>query len=90
MFNNSNVGYFNFDFSVVFILISIVIGLLLHFGYTQIPIDWVDSTLLRAFINAVFFDVVLVIVSPLLLLYSSNELRKSIRSKFSRDKHVFK
>jgi hypothetical protein len=48
-------------------MISIIIGLLLHFGYTQIPSDWHDSTLLRAFINAIFFDVVLIIVSPLLL-----------------------
>ena len=69
---------------------SIGIGLLLHFGYTQIPDDLSDSTLLRAFINAIFFDIVLIIVSPLLLLYSSNELRKSIKNKFSKDKKRYK
>ena len=80
-FSHFNTDHSRSISSVVFIVMSVVIGLLLHFGYTRIPNDWTSSTLLRAFINAIFFDIILVIVSPILLLYSSNELRTSIKNK---------
>ena len=62
-------------------------GLLLHFGYNRVE-DILgtkgDTLTLRAFINALAFDVVLVVISPLMLLYSSKDLRKAIKAKFDR------
>jgi len=63
--------------------INIVINFHNFFYFYRIPNDWSSSTLLRAFINSIFFDVILVIVSPILLLYSSNELRSSIKTKLT-------
>jgi uncharacterized membrane protein len=75
--------------SIVFILLSVATGLLLHFGYTKIEDEGSsskkgNSLALRAFINAMAFDVVLVVISPLMLLYSSKDLRKSIKAKFNK------
>lgn len=68
--------------SVVFMILSLAIGLPLHFTY--INVDEAYGLALRAFINALAFDLVLVVVSPLMLLYSSNDLRRTIRAKFSK------
>ena len=62
-------------------------ALLLHFGYVKV--DSIlgtkgDTLTLRAFINALAFDVVLVIISPIMLLYSSKDLRKAIHIKFKK------
>lgn len=62
-------------------------GILLHFGYTRVDLilgSRGDTLTLRAFINALAFDVVLVVISPLMLLYSSKDLRKSIKAKFNK------
>ena len=72
-------------YSVVFILLSVLMGLLLHFGYVKVDTllgTKGDTITLRAFINALAFDVVLIIISPLMLLYSSKDLRKAIKTKF--------
>ena len=64
-------------------------GLLLHFGYVKVDTllgTKGDTLTLRAFINALAFDVVLVIISPLMLLYSSKDLRKAIKHKFMKQR----
>ena len=79
-------SYFS-HFSVVFILLSILMGLLLLFGYSKAESLFGsegDTLTLRAFINALAFDLALVVISPLMLLYSSKDLRKSIKSKFEK------
>jgi len=70
--------------------INIVINFHNFFYFYRIPNDWSSSTLLRAFINSIFFDVILVIVSPILLLYSSNELRSSIKTKLTTERNIFR
>lgn len=75
------------NFSVVFILLSVLMGLLLHFGYTKVDAilgSKGDTLTLRAFINALAFDIVLVVISPLMLIYSSKDLRKAIKEKFRK------
>lgn len=62
-------------------------GLLLLFGYSKAESLFGsegDTLTLRAFINALAFDLALVVISPLMLLYSSKDLRKSIKSKFKK------
>lgn len=73
------------SFSLIFTIVSVFIGILLHFGYTHVPDDWTQKTLLRSFINAIFFDLILVILSPIILLYSSKELRKSLKAKCTKE-----
>jgi len=80
---------FFFFFSMVFMLLSILMVILLHFGYSKVEILFGpkgDTLTLRAFINALAFDLVLIIISPLMLLYSSKDLRKSIHVKFKKMK----
>jgi hypothetical protein len=43
-----------------------------------------DTLTLRAFINALAFDVVLTVISPLMLIYSSKDLRQAIKQKFNK------
>ena len=64
-------------------------GLLLHFGYNRVDSILgnngnTDTLTLRAFINALAFDVALTVISPLMLIYSSKDLRQAIKNKFNK------
>ena len=87
LIKSSRLKIFLINFSVIFILLSILIGLLLHFGYTRVD-TWVgskgDTLTLRAFINALAFDTVLTVISPLMLIYSSKDLREAIQERCHR------
>ena len=69
----------------MFLLMSAGVGLLLKICYSKMlgGKENIEELALGVFINAIVFDSVLVIASPIMLLYSSQELRKSIISKFT-------
>ncbi len=68
----------------VFLLIFITCGMLMHFGYSHIPHRWQGKLNLRAFVHAVALDGIICVLSPVLLLYGSQELRKSVKQKLFR------
>lgn len=70
----------------IFLVLSSVFFLLIHFGYSRVPERWQKKLVLRAFVNALVFDCVICVISPLLLLYGSKELRKSISNVLWRVK----
>jgi len=79
--------------SVMFLVMSGGVGLLLNFSYSRLigrssnrNVDGSsdEGLMLATFVNAIVFDIVLVICSPVLLLYSSQELRKSIVTKLTK------
>ena len=69
----------------MFLLMSGGVGLLLKICYSEMigSKENMEELALGVFINAIVFDSVLVIASPIMLLYSSQELRNSIISKLT-------
>lgn len=68
----------------MFLILTVLLALMVHFGYSQVPERWKDSISLRSFLNCIFYDGVLLVLSPIMLLYGSKELRDSIKSKCGR------
>ena len=60
-----------------FLVILLMVGLVALLDFTYVKTEhWTLES--RVFFNALFTDVGLVVVTPLVLLYSSRELRQSI------------
>ena len=65
-------------FSFIFVLMSLSIVVIVHLGYSRVP----DSLTVQLFVHTFVFDGMVCVISPLMLLYGSKELRKSLRAKF--------
>jgi len=81
---------FFFLFRFIYILNSILVHITIQVAYSLGSSKLISSGRTQAFANLMCFDGLLCIVAPSMLLYSSKELRKSIRTKWIQVKRSWK